>query len=101
MLAERDSRKEGTWWRVLGGVDRGEGNKIQVGGLFFSPRGKVIIGDNIKIREVILMTSGKRVIRANGYTVGPGAGRKNRLHASAITNGVTVRLTSVRNTPQV
>lgn len=53
-----------------GGVDRGEGNKVQVGGLFFSPRGNVIIGDNIEIRDVILMTSGKRVIRARGYTVG-------------------------------
>lgn len=65
-------------------------------GSFFSPRGNVIIGDNIEIRDVILMT-----IRARGYMVGTVVGRKNRRHVSAITNGVTIRFTTVRNTPQV
>lgn len=40
------------------------------------------------------MTSGNGVIRVKGYMVGTGVGRKNRRHVSAVTNGVTIPLTS-------
>lgn len=46
------------------GEEEKESNKMQVRGI--SPQGNVIKGDNIKIRNVILIISSKRLIRMSG-----------------------------------